>query len=111
MQRLRISPFQVAILRRIREGAQERGGCSPRSYNSKMVLYGRRHGFSTTERVTLHRSVDRLVANGMIATKPGTTGWYHLTEKGRAWLEAKDREPGQDKEPTPRRPARRRKGE
>jgi hypothetical protein len=91
MERLRISAFQVAILRRIRQGEQAHGGCSPSSPNSKLVLYGRRRGFSTAERVTLHRSVKRLVANGMIAAKPGTTGWFRLTKKGSAWLDAVDR--------------------
>ena len=89
MQRLRISPFQVAILRRIREGAQEVGGCAPASPHSKTILYGRSGGFTTAERVTLHRSIRRLVANGMIEVPKGSRfGWFRLTEKGRAWLEA-----------------------
>src|SRR5581483_3811090 len=90
MQRLRISPFQVAILRRIREGEETHGGCSPTSPNSKIALYGRRNGFSTAERVTLHRSVRRLVANGMIENEGKGRRWYRLTKKGRAWLAAHD---------------------
>jgi hypothetical protein len=95
MKRLRISPFQAAILRRIREMEPIHGGCAPDSPNSKIALYGRRGGFSTSERVTLHRSIRRLVANAMIATPEGSgRGWFRLTEKGRAWLVAhEDRTP------------------
>src|SRR5262249_38910201 len=89
MQRLRISPFQLAILRRIWEGEQEVGGCAPASPHAKGILYGRSGGFSTADRVTLHRSIRRLVANGMIEVPPGAFfGWFRLTDKGRAWLEA-----------------------
>jgi hypothetical protein len=88
MQRLRISPFQVAILRVVRDSPHD--GCAPSSPHSKRVLFGRPKGFSTAERVTLHRSVRRLVANGMI-TDNGR-GWCRLTERGRAWLLAKGEE-------------------
>jgi hypothetical protein len=92
MQRLRISPFQVAILRRIREGEQVDGGFAPGSPHSKAILYGMSGGFSTAERVTLHRSIRRLVANGMIEVPKGSYfGWFRLTAKGRAWLEAAER--------------------
>jgi hypothetical protein len=95
MQRLRISPFQVAILRRIWEGEQELGGCAPASPDSKDILYGRSGGFSTAERVTLHRSIRRLVANGMIEVPEGSYyGWFRLTEKGWVWLEAHERTKG-----------------
>ena len=63
MKRLRISPFQRAILCLIRDS---KNGCSPGNPNSKCTLYGRAHGFSTAERVTLLRSIRRLLANGMI---------------------------------------------
>jgi hypothetical protein len=92
MQRLRISPFQVALLRTIREGEQDLGGCAPASPHGKIALYGRSGGFSTAERVTLFRSIRRLVANGMIEVPTGAFfGWFRLTEKGRACLEATER--------------------
>jgi hypothetical protein len=84
--------LQAAILRRVREGEQEHGGCSPTSRNSKTTYYGRPGGFTTAERVTLHRSIRRLVANGMIETPEGCArGWFVLTAKGRLWLAAHDR--------------------
>src|SRR5262245_53386677 len=85
MQRLRISELQVAILRLIGE---EEGGCVPSSPAFKMRLYGRRTCASTSERVTLNRSVRRLVANGMISDNG--RGGYRLTDKGRDWLAARD---------------------
>jgi hypothetical protein len=98
MKRLRISPFQVVILRLIQKGFEYNGqpvDAAPSCGNFKEALYGRSQGFSTSERVTLHRSVRRLLANGMI--EPGvrgffgnTQGRYRLTKKGRAWLEAAD---------------------
>jgi hypothetical protein len=98
MKRLRISPFQVAILRLIQKGSEYNGqpvDAAPNSMGFKQALYGRSEGFSTSERVTLHRSVRRLLANGMI--EQGVNGFfgnvegrYRLTEKGRAWLRARD---------------------
>ena len=89
MKRLRISRFQVAILRVIRAGQQDWGFCVPTSKGAKTMLFGRSHCASTAERVTLHRSVRRLVANGMIADQGGF-GCYRLTEKGAAWLQVAD---------------------
>jgi hypothetical protein len=87
MQRLRISDFQARILFLIRDSkVSESGGCAPDSPNSKLALYGRKHGFSTAERVTLHRSLKRLVASGLISDNG--CGWCRLTEKGREWLES-----------------------
>src|SRR6516225_9011083 len=92
MQRLRISPFQAAILRRVCEAGRKGYDWEPRNRYAKSVLYGGRdHGFSTAERVTLHRSVRRLVANGLIETAEDSWGRrFRLTAKGRAWLEAAD---------------------
>lgn len=88
MKRIRISPFQVALLRVIRTCQEQDGVCCPTSPNSKLALFGRRHCASTAERVTLFRSLRRLVANGMITEGGKFGGFYRLTEKGVAWLEA-----------------------
>ena len=82
MQRLRISDFQVRILCLIRDSKHD--GCSPDSPNSKIALFGKRRGLSVVQRVTLHRSVRRLVANEMISDNG--CGWCRLTDKGRDWL-------------------------
>jgi hypothetical protein len=55
------------------------------------TLYCRQRGLSAVERVTLCRSVGRLVANEMIAVEGRTRRhrkWLQLTAKGRAWLQA-----------------------
>jgi hypothetical protein len=89
MQRLRISPFQVRILRVLHERAQKyKSGCSNRCRLVKEALYDRQRGLSTAQRVTLCRSVDRLTANGMIAEEEPGSRCFRLTAKGQAWLEA-----------------------
>ncbi len=92
-RRLRISKFQVRIMRMI---LNSDGGCSPFSNNSKEKLFGitrdRRNEddrfeyrpMTGTERVTLSRSVSRLIANGMVVDNG--YGWCCLTERGRQWL-------------------------
>jgi hypothetical protein len=82
VQRLRISSFQVAILRLVRDS--EYDGCAPTSPHSKRALFGRPRRLSTAQRVTLHRSVRRLIANGML--HDNGRGWCRLTDKARAWL-------------------------
>jgi DNA adenine methylase len=74
---------------RILEDEKQYGCGAPNSQHSKEALYGRAKGFSTTERVTLCRSIRRLAANGMIEALPGAYGCFRVTEKGRAWLDAR----------------------
>jgi hypothetical protein len=85
MKRLRISPFQIAILRLIQENT------SPFCMRGKRSLYGRERGFSVSERVTLGRSVRRLCANGMIeeVEEQWFGAGYRLTEKGLTWLDTR----------------------
>lgn len=84
MHRVRISPFQQSTLPLVRD---HDGGCTPTSRNFKTSLYGKPSGFSTSERGTLHRSLKRLIANGMI--DDNGRGWCRLTDKGRDWLQAR----------------------
>jgi hypothetical protein len=89
MQRLRVSPFQATLLRRVREEQDDgRGHCALTSRNSKRAIYGRAGGFTAAQRVTLHRSIRRLVASGMI--EPVMGGLYRITPKGRTWLAARE---------------------
>jgi hypothetical protein len=89
MQRLRFSPFQVRLMRVLHAHEQKhKSSCDPNSRLVKAALYGRQRGLSTSERVTLHRSVARLDRSGMIAEEEPGSRCYRLTEKGQAWLEA-----------------------
>jgi hypothetical protein len=84
MKRVRISPFQVQVMRVIAVGEEERDGASRHSWSSKLALFGKGRGLTASQRVTLHRSVQRLIANGMVWDNGG--GWCRLTEKGQEWL-------------------------
>jgi hypothetical protein len=96
MHRLRISGFQVALLRLIRDSKY---GCAPGSPNFKRALFGKLGGLWTVQRDPLRRSLRRLVENRMISDNG--FGWCRLTQQGQAWLRARD---------TPARPKRPRGG-
>jgi hypothetical protein len=84
MQRFRVSAFQRSILETIRDSQHD--GCSPQSRDFKERLYGKPRGFTTAQRVTLCRSLQRLEGRDMIVDSGH--GWYRLSDKGRAWLSA-----------------------